>query len=70
MIDKDTILREIIPYLSEGKLGKGQEIDICGIIQLIFHRLKTGCQWRELPVKQFIERSETRWNSIYYHYNK
>jgi len=70
MIDKDTILIEIIPYLSQGKSGKEQEIDICGIVQLIFYRLKTGCQWRELPVKQFIDRVDTKWGSIYYHYNK
>lgn len=32
-------------------------------------RLKTGCQWRELPVKQFF-RVKYKWQSVYYHFQK
>jgi len=35
----------------------------------ILYRLKTGCQWRELPMKQFFRRSY-RWQSVYYHFQK
>jgi transposase len=33
------------------------------------YRLKTGCQWRELPMKQFF-RTKYSWNSVYHHFQK
>lgn len=35
----------------------------------ILYRLKTGCQWRQLPMKQFF-RVSYRWQSVYYHFQK
>lgn len=71
MIDKTILLSDIIPHLSKGKCGKKVELNILEVTQAIFYRLKTGCQWRELPVKQFLTREDsTKWQSIYYHFNK
>ena len=56
MLDEDTIKKEVLPYLSEGKCGKERELELLEIVQTIFYRLKTGCQWRELPMKEFITR--------------
>lgn len=70
MLDAKILLKEVIPYLSGGKVGKQRELDLLEIVQAIFHRLKTGCQWRELPVKAFISRTGTKWTAIYYHYHK
>lgn len=39
------------------------------VIKAIIYRLKTGCQWRELPLKQFF-RVKYSWNSVYSHYRK
>lgn len=39
------------------------------MIQAILYRLKTGCQWRELPMKQFF-RVKYKWQSVYYHFKK
>jgi len=39
------------------------------VIQAILYRLKTGCQWRELPMKQFF-RTKYQWQSVYYHFQK
>ena len=39
------------------------------VIQAILYRLKTGCQWRELPMKQFFK-PKYRWPSVYYHFQK
>ena len=36
---------------------------------VILYRLKTGCQWRELPMKQFF-RVKYQWQSVYYHFQK
>ena len=65
MLDKDILKNEIIPYLT---VGTGLEVDLIEVVQAIFYRLKTGCQWRELPVKQFISREKTTWNAVYHHY--
>jgi len=35
----------------------------------ILYRLKTGCQWRELPMKQFFKQSYC-WQSVYFHFQK
>jgi len=35
----------------------------------ILYRLKTGCQWRELPMNQFF-RGKYSWQSVYYHFQK
>jgi transposase len=70
MIDANLILIEVIPYLSIGKVGKEPEIELLDIVQAIFYRLKTGCQWRFLPVKQFIDREGTTWNAVYYYFKK
>jgi transposase len=35
----------------------------------ILYRLKTGCQWRQLPMKQFF-RVSYKWQSVYYHFQK
>ena len=37
------------------------------VVRAILYRLKTGCQWRELPMKQFFE-VEYSWNSVYQHF--
>jgi transposase len=39
------------------------------VLQALLYRLKTGCQWRELPMKQFF-RVRYKWQSVYYHYQK
>jgi len=36
---------------------------------IIIYRLKTGCQWRQLPMKQFF-RGKYCWQSVYYHFQK
>jgi transposase len=70
MLEDKIIINEIIPYLSIGKVGADLEIPLLSIVKCIFYKLKTGCQWRELPLKQFVERVGTTWNAIYYHFNK
>jgi transposase len=39
------------------------------VVQAILYRLKTGCQWRELPMKQFF-RVGYKWQAVYYHFQK
>jgi transposase len=69
-VDKDTIEKIIVPHLSKGKRGFRSKIPMIQIVRAIFYRLKTGCQWRELPLKQFIEGSSMSWQVVYYYFNK
>lgn len=39
------------------------------VVEAILYRLKTGCQWRQLPMKQFF-RGKYRWQSVYHHFQK
>lgn len=70
VLAKDTIITEILPYLQTYTYGRKLPTDrLVGIVQLILHRLKTGCQWRELPVKQYLD-TPYNWRSVYHHFNK
>lgn len=39
-------------------------------MQAILYKLKTGCQWRYLPLKAFFEGTPPCWQSVYHHFNK
>ena len=39
------------------------------MIAAILYRLKSGCQWRELPMKQFF-RTSYKWQSVYYQFQR
>lgn len=40
------------------------------IIQTIIKRLKTGCQWREISVKDYFGEEKISWQNVYYFFNK
>jgi transposase len=70
ILSKNTIDTWIIPHLTIGSRGFDPTVPIHEIIEAILHRLKTGCQWRELPTKQFFSGTILSWNTVFYHYNK
>jgi len=58
-LSNDTINNWIIPFLSVGKRGFKSNFDLATIFLLILKRLKTGVQWRELPIESYFEKGET-----------
>jgi len=70
VISKSMIERWIVPYLSVGKRGAKAGVAISDIVQTILHRLKTGVQWRFLPVKAFFQSGTITYNGVYYHFSK
>ena len=58
-LGKDTINNWIIPFLSVGKRGFKSNFDLATIFLLILKRLKTGVQWRELPIESYFEKGES-----------
>ena len=69
-LGKDTINKWIIPFLSVGKRGFKSNFDLATIFLLILKRLKTGVQWRELPIESYFEKGEISWQNVYYYFNK
>lgn len=60
----------ILPHLTIGERGFGTTVPLTEIVSCILYRLKTGCQWRELPTKAFFTDKALSWNSVFYYYNK
>ena len=48
--DKDTIKSEILRHLYVAKRGYASKGDLAEVIQCIFYKLKTGCQWQVISV--------------------
>lgn len=69
-LSEDTINTWIVPYLPVNKRGFSTTVSLSAIVKCILYRLKTGCQWRDLPVKQFFGEHGIGWNSVFYHFNK
>lgn len=70
VLDKVTIEKWILPYLSLGQRGKEIKVEMSTLIEAILHKLKTGCQWRQLPIKQFFDGQKLTWQGVYYHFNE
>ena len=56
---KIQINKWIISFLSVGKRGFKSNFDLVSIFLLILKRLKTGVQWRELPIEVYFEKGES-----------
>lgn len=70
MITQELYDLVIEPNLSKAKRGFISKYSLQGIINCIIYRLKTGCQWRELPIKQYFDEEYPCWQTIYHHFNK
>jgi transposase len=70
VLSKDMIERWITPHLSKGARGPKRTVETADIIRAIFYRLKTGCQWRMLPLREFFEGRKISWNGVYYHHHQ
>lgn len=67
ILNKSTIEKWILPHLTVGERGFETRVPLIEVVECIFHRLKTGCQWRELPTKEFFTKKQLSWQSVYYY---
>lgn len=70
ILNKCTIEKWLLPHLTVGERGFETTVPLIEIVECILHRLKTGCQWRELPTRQFFTTKILAWESVYYYFNK
>jgi len=61
--------KEICPHLQFGNSQQNTKVKSHQVVEAIIYRLKTGCQWRQLPMKQFF-RVKYNWQSVYHHFQK
>jgi transposase len=70
VLSKDKIERLIVPHLSKGSRGTKPRVALWRIVAAILYRLKSGCQWRALPVKAFFTtRKGLSYNGVYHHFS-
>lgn len=69
-LSKKLLNKEIVPLLSIGKRGPKCKCGLWRIMRAILRKLKSGCQWRELPVRELFGRFKTTWGTVYYWFNK
>lgn len=70
VLSKSTIEKWIVPHLSVGKRGAKPQVGLGDVVLAILHRLKTGEQWRWLPLKEYFAPDAISWNGVYYYFNK
>lgn len=69
-VTKAQINRNIVPHLSKGKRGPKCKVELWRVVRAILYRMKTGIQWRELPIKSLFGRHAISWKSVYYYFSK
>lgn len=70
VLDKDTIKIWIMPYLSVAKRGYATKFDLVEIVNAILYKLKSGCQWRMLPMGHLFTGELPKWQTVFHHYRK
>jgi transposase len=69
-LPKKFITQNLLIHLSQNHLGRPPKIPLWRIVKAIIYRLKSGCQWRELPMSVFCGRVLVPWNTVCYHFRK
>lgn len=59
-----------MPYLSTAKRGFVSKFTLCDVVNAILYKLKTGCQWRFLPVNQLFEGDAPSYKTVFHHFRK
>ena len=69
VLPKDVIRTWILPHLTQSRNGRPSRADPVELIEARLYKLKTSCQWRYLPVKQFFTGASLTWQGVYARFN-
>ncbi len=64
VLSKDMIRRWILPSLPVSAHGRPSVVEPVALVEAIFYKLKSGCQWLLLPVKQFFTGASLTWQGV------
>ncbi|MBP1631698.1 MAG: transposase [Bacteroidetes bacterium] len=70
VLDKDTIISEILPYLPKAKRGFITKSNRAEIVNCILYKLKTGCQWHMLPVTSLFSKVVLSYKTVFGHFRQ
>ena len=67
---KGKIRQFFVKYLPDYRTGRRVKVPLWKIVRAILYKLKTGIQWKNLPMKELFGNCKYSWESVYYHFNK
>lgn len=67
---KRKISKYFVEYLEITNIGRKIKVPLWRIVKAILYKLKTGIQWKYLPMRQFFGFTKYSWESVFYHFNK
>lgn len=70
VLDKDSIMTEIVPYLPNPVHGPSPRAPLAEIVNAILYKLKTGVQWHLLPVSELFSGEPLHYKTVFGHYRK
>ncbi len=67
--------QKLVPQLSKGKRGPTCKVGLWRVVRAILYRMKTGVQWRQLPMDSLFGRHAISWQSarrrpVFYYFSK
>lgn len=69
-LTKRQINQNVVPHLSKGSRGPSCKVGEWRIVRAILYRMRTGTQWRHLPMQSLFGRHLTSWQSVYHYFSK
>ena len=66
----DQIEKYFVPLLPKNKRGFPSKIPVLFVFQCIQHKLRTGCQWKDLFLESQYISYPCSWQSIFYFFNR
>ena len=69
VLSRDMIRQWILPALPFSTHGRPSVVEPVELVEVILYKLKSGCQWRLLPVKQFFTGAFLTWQGVYARFN-
>ena len=72
IMNKGMITKAFKIFLEAQKrsVGRPCKVGYWRILRAILYKLRTGVQWKHLPMKQLFGKHSYSWSSAYYHFNK
>ena len=65
ILSNEMIRQWILPALTFSAHGRPSVVEPVELVEAIRYQLKSGCQWRLLPVKQFFTGAFLTWQGVY-----
>lgn len=69
VLPKDIIVTWLLPHLPFPTTGRQRRVAPAEVVGAILYKLKTGCQWRWLPVAALFSGEPLTWQGVYYHFH-